>query len=141
MDYIGSCRSNYFAVKDEEEFKRWCERTHLTFTQGNPKEFIFNGKRYNYVGFYKEDGGLPSIMDDENGDAQDVEFMEELRKHLIPGSVAIVQEVGSEGMRYLTGYAMAINSKGKIVSIGIEDIIDKARKLTNKPGLVTPCQY
>ena len=141
MNYIGSCRSNYFAVKDEEAFKQWCERAYLTFIKDDHKAFTFSRKRYNYVGFYKEEGGMPSEIDDENGDTQDVEFMEELRKHLVPGSVAIVQEVGAEGMRYFTGFAMAINSKGKIISIGIEDIIDKAKKLTDKPRSVTPCQY
>ncbi len=145
MNYIASCRTNYFAVKNEVAFKEWCNNLGVTFIQSDTlKQVIIDGRRYNLVGFYNDQffGGVPiSRYDKEADDYIEIEFYEELRQHLAPGTVAIVQEIGQEGMRYFTGCAVAINSKGRTVSVGIEDIESKARRLTNHPRFVTKCQY
>src|SRR5437870_3479628 len=59
----------------------------------------------------------------------EIDFFAELANHLQPDHVAIVMEVGTEGSRYLTGYAYAINSRGDMREISLYKIHDLAKEL------------
>jgi hypothetical protein len=80
------------------------------------------------------DTSIPDyIYDPENAETIDgnidIDFAAELSDHLEEGWVAIVQEIGSERLRYLNGYAFAVNWMGTFRSISIEDIKDQARQI------------
>lgn len=58
------------------------------------------------------------------------ESIEELvSAHLIDGDVAVFMEAGAEKMSFVGGVAVAVNSKGEVVSVGLSDIYDKAAGL------------
>jgi hypothetical protein len=48
---------------------------------------------------------------------------------------------GAEKLRFITGYAEAINSKGERVSVNIDTIYDLAKQKFGKDVEVTPAQY
>lgn len=124
-NWIGSARSNYFQVKNEAAFREWAGKRDLHVmegTKGEPPEPSF--------GVYSEDeyGGWPSFdqeLEDETGDGR-IDLASELATHLKDGEVAVLEEVGAEKLRYLTGVAVAINHTGKIVVVSIDDIYLKA---------------
>lgn len=53
----------------------------------------------------------------------------DLGKHLADGEVMIVQEAGSEGLRYVTGSALAFNNLGEVRVVSLEDICFLAKQL------------
>jgi molybdopterin biosynthesis enzyme len=50
-------------------------------------------------------------------------------KHLHDEDVAVLMEAGAEKLRYVSGWAVAVNSKGDLVEIGLSDIYEKAKHL------------
>jgi hypothetical protein len=65
----------------------------------------------------------------------------ELSEHLMDDSIAIVMGAGAEKLRFITGYAEAINSKGERVDININSIYDLAKQKFGEGKEVTPAQY
>lgn len=122
-DYNATARSNYFRVKDKQKFAAWCESLKLT-----PIQEIDNTTRDTLHGFLVNtgNGAVPTHRDDE-----EMDFFGELSTHLADEEVSIVVEIGAEGMRYLSGFADAVNSKGEVVSVCLDDIYEKAAKLGN----------
>jgi hypothetical protein len=115
MNYEGVSRMNYVKVVDVTAWKQFCTRWGLQFTE--------NSKG---VGFLSE-SPVPTAL--PGGDEPDVPFLNELATHLQDEEVAVVEEVGREGMRYLTGYAWAINNKGRTRSVTIDRIYKLAAQL------------
>lgn len=107
-DWYGSARSNYFRVKDVDAFRKLCKLWNITLItdESNPAR----------VGFLRNNnnGGLPDYRyDSESGEEFDFEdFLSELSALLMDDEVAVMVEAGAEKMRYVTGCAIAINSKG-----------------------------
>ena len=66
--------------------------------------------------------GWPSDEDEEG-----FNFGKELAEHLDPRDVALLFEAGAEGLRYVTGTAVAINPSGDIVVLDLLDIFDRAK--------------
>lgn len=50
-------------------------------------------------------------------------------RHLIDGDVAVFMEAGAEKQRYISGSAVAVNNRGEVVSLGLDDIYDKAAEM------------
>lgn len=122
-DYHGKARSNYFRVKDKQKFIEWCTSLKL--------ETIYEldaTTRDELHGFLVNtwNGTVPTHRGDEEFD-----FFSELSTHLTDKEVAIVIEIGAEGMRYLSGFADAVNSKGEVVHVCLDDIYGKAISLGN----------
>ena len=121
-NWIGVARTNYFRVKDDDAFCAEMENFGgvEVWTQPNdPKLFG--------LGF--EEGFWPSAYyDSENDDGTDVDFVGIVGSHLEPGQIAVFQVAGSEKLRYITGYAVAVNHEGKTVEINIDDIYRLAEK-------------
>jgi hypothetical protein len=135
-DWYGFCRSNYFRVRDLERFKEFCKKWNLTFIEkvGEPKGL---------VGFLIEEGdgfgGMPSGYHDEKlDDYVEADPIDELALHLRAGEVAIVMECGAEKLRYVSGWAVAINSKGERETVDLQDIYKRAEKLGKH---MTRCEY
>jgi hypothetical protein len=134
-NYEPYARSNYFAVKDRAAFAAFCDRWNLHLveksTQEDPASVM--------VGFLCDDEqGFPNELQDDTGIAHDVDFMSELAEYLTDDAVAIVMEIGHEKLRYLVGYAVAVNAQGHTVSINLDEIYDRAAVIG---GPITPCEY
>ena len=119
-NYIATARSNYFRVKDKEKFEEWCWGLGLTLIGEDDK-----------LGFVVEtnDGQIPAWRVGEDGDMDEVDFGGELASHLVDGEVAIFIEVGAEKLRYVSGYAIAVNSKGETRQVFLMDIYKAAGDL------------
>jgi len=125
-NYYGDARSNYFRVKDEQGFVEWCSSLGLSpiyktdsKTKDRPCGFLV----------CTDDGSVPSYREATNGEVEDIDFLGELSTHLVEGEVAVVMELGREKQRYYIGLANAVNSKGKTVTVTLDDIYKKAKKL------------
>ena len=62
----------------------------------------------------------------------------ELSGHLADGWVAILMEAGAEKLRYVSGFAIAVNNRGAIETVHLSDIYEKAQWLG---GHLTPAEY
>lgn len=77
-----------------------------------------------------EFGGWPSLRDgDETDEEEEIDVFQGVAAHLQEGSVAIFIEVGAEKLRYLTGHAIAVNSKGQTAEVRLSEIYDLAKVL------------
>jgi hypothetical protein len=140
-DWHGHARSNYFRVTDSDAFKRWAASLHLEIwekTKDTKTYFAMAASDVEY-------GGWPTQRyrdeeDDEDDEEQDdnFSFVKELSHHLQEGSVAVLMECGTEALRYVTGIAKAVNSKGETVEVNLEDIYLPAKTLGNE---VTDASY
>lgn len=102
-NYIATARTNYFRVKDREEFEAWLE------TVGYNELSIIETDDAQRVGLNATHGdcaGWSTSWQDEEGDEHDL--LEELASHLADGEVAILVEAGAENARYVTGFAIAV---------------------------------
>lgn len=123
-NYVGHARSNYFRVRDEAAFLRWVETLPGVVARredGNPECFVLLVED-------GENGGWPSLRyHEEVEDEEEIHLHAELAEHLSDGEVAVLEEVGSEKLRYLVGYAVAVNHRGETLSISLDDIYEKVR--------------
>jgi hypothetical protein len=119
-DYVPKARSNYFAVRDRAAFLAWCETRDLTPIR-NAKDTL--------DGFLCDQGIPTSSYNEETDDDGDIDFFAELAEHLADEHVAICMEIGSERLRYLIGYAMAVNHAGETHSIDLNEIYVRAAPL------------
>ena len=139
-NYYATARSNYFAVKDEMMFRQWAEfaglkvldPTHTDKTADGIPRFAITPDNGN------EDGWPSHRYNEETEEYDDVDVLEELAAYLKDGDVAILMEIGSEKLRYLCGYANAVNSKGETVGITLEGIYALAGKLGSN---ITRAEY
>lgn len=133
-NWQGSARSNYFAVKDEAAFREWATKRELTVATNRDHKDLFallaNGT---------DDGGWPTsayVEPNEDNDPDGyVEFdivQEVADSHLADGHVAVFLEVGAEKLRYVTGFAVAINNKGERKELTLGSIYDLATPLGDK---------
>ena len=138
-NYYETCRTNYFRVKDVGAFKAWMDTVPgCTLYEGPEKNgmfcVLFDEEGYPNVRYNEENGGKADADPYEEFD-----FMEELAPHLADGSIAVVVASGAEKMRYVCGWASAVNNTGKQVYININSIYDLAKKELG--GEATPAEY
>lgn len=130
-NYYGTSRSNYFKVKDTEAFI--AEMSELNVE-------VWNDRDDERVGIYVEDGDSNTWPNDkyneETQDYDDIEMTKVVAGHLVEGEVAILEEIGAEKLRYLCGYALAVNSKGETREVSLSNIVDLARELG--PNVIDP---
>jgi hypothetical protein len=118
----GMSRSNYFRVKDEAAFRAWAEDL----------ELVVVADAQGRLGFYSnaDDGGFPSWRyKEDQEEEQAVDLVAELGEHLEDTEVAVLMSAGHEKARYVSGYAVALNSEGKHVSFSLFDIYEKAAEI------------
>jgi hypothetical protein len=104
-NYYCASRTNYFRVKDETAFRAWAKRRDLQIRDDNTK----------YPGHFAlspddgNDGAFPNYDAERD---EEIDFIAELAEHLAADSVAVMLETGAEKLRYLLGYAVAVNAQG-----------------------------
>lgn len=123
-NYMGSARSNYFRVRSETAFLGWVETLPGVVARredGDPER----------LALFVEDAdgaGWPNWRYDEStGDEEELDLYYELAGHLADGEVAILQEVGAEKLRYLVGYAVAVNHRGETLAVSIDEVYGRVR--------------
>jgi hypothetical protein len=121
--YIASARSNYFKVKDAALFQKFCRQYGLEIIEPSP-DAKNEERRYGFLIY----DSLPAGRSDDSDGWIPTDFIQELAEQLAPGEVAVVMEVGSEKMRYLNGYACAVNSRGKTVELNLNQIYQQAKQ-------------
>ena len=131
-NYYSTARTNYFSVKNVDAFKKWLESfagAELETGEGEDESkfcLLF-------------DEGMPSYKEDENGEElEDFDFIQELAQHLADGEVAVYIEAGAEKMRYVNGYAIAVNNKGETENVNLDVIYVLAKRLGSN---VTRAEY
>ena len=135
MDFTSQGRSNFFRVVYVDNFKEYCKENGL--------QFITEGPDSVRVGFICPDG-LPSISEEVEGGGIDYETVErdilyEIASLLCDQCTLVYQEVGSEGPRYISGWAEALDNTGKRVALHLESIYEVAVAAgMSKP---TNCSY
>jgi len=137
-NYIGTARSNYFAVKDPEAFVNEMNKYPVEVITKEQDGIVL-------YGFIDEDpdGGAniwAYYPEDEYGesDIEDIEWEEVFKRHLQDEWVAIIMECGAERHRYLGGFAGAYNNKGETKVITLPDIYELA---TNLGSNITQAYY
>ena len=133
-NYYEQARSGYVKVKDKEAFRAFLERF------GGAVEMIEDDK--GRVGFLAQEGIPSTCMPDDSGsEPEEVDFVSELAGHLADHEVMIVMGTGYEKMRYLVGYAVAINNKKERREIDLAQIYELAKQLTRRPKRITRAEY
>jgi hypothetical protein len=135
-NYYEHARSNYFRVAEgkAEAFEDWCNRIGV--------EFIKNKQDDDYMIYPSSDCGWPSYIwnDEEGQEEEDIDVCVDIAQFLAEDSVAVFMGVGYEKLRYLNGYAIAVDCSGERVYISLDDIYTRARDVF--PGKsVTPATY
>lgn len=129
-NYYATARSNYFGVKDVQAFKEWCNKRSLEFWEKSELGDENEDSLFAITPLSYDSGAWPIYhYNEETGKDKDFEIAEEICEHLKDGHVAILIEVGNEKLRYLNGYAIAVNNHGESKSINLNDITDMAREL------------
>jgi len=117
-NYCGSARMNYFRVKDASAFRTWAKRFALGVVERDGHFCLLPGER--------SDSGTFYLFDEDEDDSLDV--CDEIAAHLVEDSVAIVIESGAKYLRYISGWAVAINSRGERVEITLDAIYKLAEE-------------
>jgi hypothetical protein len=129
-NYEATVRTNYFKVKKSKAFQRWGAKRFLQFcTQPHPDGSTLYA--------LSADNSWPSWDPQTN---RDFDIVNEITRHL-DGYVAVFIEVGFEKLRNIEGQATAVHTDGRVVSINISDIYDKARDAFGPDVIVTEALY
>lgn len=135
-NYYSTCRSNYFAVKDESKFLAFLDLYNVT-----PITEVTN-EGVTYHGFLSEDeNGLPTRFTENGTDEVMFTIDEEIAEHLAEDQVCVILDAGAEKQRYVGGNASAIHSSGERIDISLQDIYRLARDKFGDGVEITAAEY
>ena len=118
-NYIETARSNYFKVKSLSKFKKAIssfDDIKIVKGQNGTITILGMGETFPDVGYTK------------NGNEMKNTFSDIVSKHLTDDSVFIAMGVGYEKMRYLIGWAYAVDNTNTRVYVNTDEIYAKAKK-------------
>lgn len=151
--YAALARTNSFRVRDTAALISDLERYGLSVgTFSDTSDLVLDTDKQGRVALFSSDG-WPSFDEDslamrlgiDDEDTQVPSDHESLAglvsAHLAAGQVAIFIEVGNEKFRYLSGRAVAINSRGDQRQLDLDDIVGLAAELTDDRGSINPPCY
>lgn len=127
-------RSNYFAVKDEQSFLKFCRRHDFKAIR-NKGLHGFLDSDYNFLDGEDDDLDLDEEDDIENLPAEALDtgphsdFLDDLANQLAYDNVAVVMEVDNDKMRWMIGKAWAVNSRHETREVNLDDIYELAHQL------------
>lgn len=128
-NYYGFTRTNYFAVKDEEAFRKAIASCRAAEDKIQIFEDHVNGQKVFGFGCYSQLSGIPATEDEDDCETDVDAFYDALQQILEDGHAVIITEVGYEKLRYLVGDCTIITSKG-IHFVSLRDTaLSKAREL------------
>lgn len=121
-NYYEKARTNYFKVKDFTKFQEFIDKF-------SSIELVVDEQKGEIAILFDEEVGVPSSFhNEEMDDFIEVDFTTELSEHLTDDSIVVIQAVGNEKLRFVSGYAIAVNSKNEQVSININEIYERAKQ-------------
>lgn len=118
--WIGTARSNYFRVKNEQAFRAAMEPLEVSVVNEEGKFAILSEHEY---------GGWAGWIFPDEGEPIEIDHAGTVSEHLAPGEVAILMESGAEKRRYVTGYAIAVNDRNERRTVSIDSIYELAAEL------------
>jgi hypothetical protein len=121
-DWWGFSRSNYFKVKDKEAFLAWLSDIGevSVLHEDDHGSIAITGENF---------GGWPTCRGE---DCEPFDFAEELSGFLLDGEIAVLIEAGAEKLRYISGAAIAIDSRGKRTELVLADIYAQAEAVLGR---------
>lgn len=128
-NWYGTCRSNYFKVKDEAAFLAMTELFELTIIRQADKIGFISNSEY---------GDVPRYWDDAD---ELVSIIDKIAEHLAENQVCVIMEIGAEKARYVTGWALAIAWTGETTEISLGDIYAKAQDEFGGDAQITEATY
>jgi len=134
-NYTAAARSNYFRVKNQNAFRRWCDRLNLEILkpdEDGPQPFFAIAPSDDDTGCW------PSLHPESD---EEFDIPHELALHLDPRDVAILMQSGHEKLRYITGFATVVRADGRTFSISLLDIYDRAREEFGQDLSITEAIY
>ncbi len=132
-NWYGTARSNYFRVKDKQKFTEWATSIDGLELIEDEEGRVGLGCNHDYS------GGWPDLVyNQDTDDYEEIDVVKSVAAHLQEGSVAVFMEVGAEKMRYVTGWAVAVNHKGDTARVSLDDIYKQAAELGDE---VTKAEY
>lgn len=129
-NYQPTWRSNYFRVRDRAAFDAWISAYDSdiiveTRSRDGHEEIAL-------LQHPDSENGIPVFLPNPDGDVMEdvmeVNFPAELAEHLAADSVAILQEVGHERVRYVYGYAVAIRADGRTLDLSLGDLAKRVQR-------------
>ncbi len=134
-NYYETARTNYFRVKDEAAFNAFMDTV-------PGAEIAHSSTKPGMVCVLFTDETVPSSRyNEETEDWDEFDFMAELAPHLADKSIAVLEAAGSEKLRYICGYAIAVNNKGEQVSVNINEIYKLATEEFGSDTEITEAHY
>lgn len=124
-NWYGTCRSNYVRVRDPDAFRKLLGEY--------PLRIIEKDGRLGFVS--EDDSGIPERYTDDMEDEPISILDEPWTEILAEGEVLIVQEVGAEKSRYVTGRAWAYCQNGDTNFVDLYEIYE------GLPDDVTRAEY
>jgi len=134
-NYYETARTNYFQVKDLEKFEKWVEQF------GNPS--VEKGYHNNdgKICLLWGDDGYQDWGYDEDHEETNESFRDGVGDFLMKDSILVVMGAGNEKMRYVQGWAYAVNHKGECESISIDEIYGMAEQRWGDDVTITRAEY
>jgi len=124
-NFYGTTRSNYFAIKDPEAFVAEMAKYPVEVIADPHRDEEGNeiGTLYGFMDSDDDGGGdIWTIYDDDNEEYTEVDWADVFNRHLQDDWVAVIQSVGAEKHRYLSGFAVLYNNKGETHSVNLDNI-------------------
>lgn len=123
-DYCGKGRTNIFKVKDIDALKAALAGAEFT-VEARPDR----GADAVLIHVSDNDGagnwGQPVHIDDDD-EPTELFVPDMIAEHLQDGQVAVFVHAGSEKLRYLSAYSIAVHANGNQVRIDLYDIYQRA---------------
>lgn len=115
-NWTGKSRTNYVRVKDVDALRSALEPFEMKIhVHPQAPDFVmFEGDT--------EDGDFPTTACGDDDEELEFSFEDHVVPHLCEGQVLLTQVIGSEKLRYLSGYASAYAWDGRVEHLGISDI-------------------
>lgn len=135
-NYVSTTRTNYFHVKDAEAFRAFMDNV-----SGDDLE-LWDEKddKGDTVFAFGCEGSIYGIQNEDENDDYDL-FIKNLQEYIADNDAVILTEAGHEKLRYVTGFATVITSKG-IQFLNLDDMaLSKAREMLGNPGFSTQMDY
>jgi len=130
-NYNAVSRTNYFHVKDEEEFKDFM--SHLSVDSGDPLcDFSKTDKDGNVIHGFGAHGSV--IYSDEDNIDQD-ELFYRIQEHLPSDEIFVYKEIGHEKLAYVDGFVVIVTPM-VINRISLDDWLREQGKKLNPKNLV-----
>lgn len=139
-NYYCAARMNYFRVDPAKQaaFDAFITKYKINVVT----EDTDTGRVACLPGEWTDSGEFPSYDADleDEGKNPEIDFIGTIATFLAPGSVAIIVEAGHDKLRYVQGYAVAIDHTGRTVEVSTNDIY-KLAETAFPDAEITKAQY